>query len=239
MVREGRTADDDLDKATCALETLLWASGKAGAQGGRVRRGDRSPTGRRAVPPGAAGGPLRPDGRTGVRVVGPAPGRLAVGSDAAVRVAAAEALARTDAKKAAGVAEKAALRPDGVQPAGVPAGRAVGEVLKKAAGDLHYQGSGPAPPDRPQDFDALLGRCRERETPGGYALGAVEGLAHWPRNAESRLLVIGQNEKEPEEVRKAAWRGFAAGGLGRRAINHRGTETQRKQENNQQTERQV
>lgn len=209
MLRANRTSDEDLDKLTRTLETLLWTAGKAGA------KADFFASLIEARPDDPLYRPVRLAALHAL-TAGPVPDsavplleRLAVGSDASARVTAAEALARTNAAKAAGVAEKAlsdrtefnrlAARPD------VP----VGDVLRKAAGDQHYQGVALPHLIARKDFDTLAAVATNAKLPEATRLGAVEGLAALAEErAEAKLLEIGQREKEPEDVRKAAWRGL-------------------------------
>lgn len=209
MVRANRTSDEDLERLTRTLETLLWTAGKAGAKAdffaGLIEARPDDPLYRPirlAALHALTAGPV-PDAAV------PLLEKLAVGSDAAVRVTAAEALARASAAKAAGVAERALSDRTEFNRLAARADVPVGDVLKKAAADQHYQGVALPHLIARKDFDTLAAVATNAKLPEPTRLGAVEGLAALAEErAEAMLLEIGQREKEPEDVRKAAWRGL-------------------------------
>ena len=133
----------------------------------------------------------------------------AVGSDPEIRTVAAEAIGRRQAQRAAQLAERLlsdrvsfrrATRHKGVEVAG---------TLRRAAGQVHYQGVALPELVANGDIDGLAAVVANAKLPEATRLGAVEGLALLASEAaEAKLLEVGRNEKEDEDLRKAAWKGL-------------------------------
>jgi ParB family chromosome partitioning protein len=134
---------------------------------------------------------------------------LAAGDDPEVRSLAAEAVARDDPRRAGALAGK--LLSDRVAVARVAA-CAPNEVtapLRGAAVQVHYQGVALPHLAEHNDVAGLTAVAGNRGFTEEVRLGAVEGLAAAASvDAEAELVRIGQSMQEPEEVRKAAWRGL-------------------------------
>jgi ParB family chromosome partitioning protein len=94
----------------------------------------------------------------------------------------------------------------------------VEETLQKAAHQAHYQGVALPLLIQRGDLSGLGTVADDRALPEVTRLGAVEGLAMLARaDAEAKLLAIGQNKDEAEELRKAAWRGLKRSRRARKA----------------------
>lgn len=145
---------------------------------------------------------------------------LATGTDATLRTLAIESLARQHTKHASSLAEKAlADRPSFNRL--VAAQVNLDPTLKKAAGDLHYQGVALPHLIARKDFEALLSVATNDKLPEATRLGAVEGLAALATEAaEAKLLVLAQDDDEAEEIRKAAWKSLRRSRRARTAPTH-------------------
>jgi ParB family chromosome partitioning protein len=82
-------------------------------------------------------------------------------------------------------------------------------TLRGAAVQVHYQGVAVPHLAARNDVAGLAAVAGNRGFPEEARLGAIEGLAAAASEAaEAELVRIGQAEGEPEELRKAAWRGL-------------------------------
>jgi len=209
--REYYDEDDLFTRLTAALRTFLWAAGRSG-------------TGVEAIVAAAAAGqddvhyrPIRVEAVSALAMLALArkPPAAAVAAleaaatadDVQVRTLAAGALARLDPKRAAKLAgQLLADRPtfDRVVAA---AGADLGPALKAAAAQPHYQGVALPHLIARGDLAGLGTIATNRELAGLVRLGAIEALGRLATEpAEAKLRDIGANEKEDEELRKAAWR---------------------------------
>lgn len=132
---------------------------------------------------------------------------VALGSDPEARVLAAEALGRHRQAAAAPLAAKLlADRPTFDRLVAQP-GIDVGDTLRSAVGQVHYQGVVLRHVIARGDVATLASVAANRTLPEATRLGALEGLGKTAaREAEAELLRLGQAKDETEEVRKAAWR---------------------------------
>jgi ParB family chromosome partitioning protein len=135
--------------------------------------------------------------------------RLAAGDDPEVRATAAAAVARADAGRAAALAGRLLSDRVAFNRAAVRGGAELEGVLRGAAVQVHYQGVAVPHLAARNDVAGLAAVARNRGFPEETRLGAVEGLAAAASTeAEAELVRLGQAEEEPEELRKAAWRGL-------------------------------
>ncbi len=134
---------------------------------------------------------------------------LATGSDPEIRAFAAEAVARSDPARGATLAGKALSDRVTFNRLAARPKVDVGATLRGALAQVHYQGV--AVPHLAARRDAA-GLAAVAGNPGfneETRLGAVEGLAAAASEAaEAELVRIGKAEGQPEELRKAAWRGL-------------------------------
>ena len=80
-------------------------------------------------------------------------------------------------------------------------------MLRGALGELHYQGVALPHLIALADIEGLAAVAENASLPEATRLGAIEGLAKIPKAAaEVKLLIVARNDKEEEELRKAAWR---------------------------------
>jgi ParB family chromosome partitioning protein len=135
--------------------------------------------------------------------------RLAAGDDPEVRATAAQAVARADAARAAAVAGRLLSDRVAFNRAAARGGDDLAGVLRGAAVQVHYQGVAVPHLAARNDVAGLTAVARNRGFPEEARLGAVEGLAAAAtEEAEAELARLGAAEGEPEELRKAAWRGL-------------------------------
>jgi ParB family chromosome partitioning protein len=132
----------------------------------------------------------------------------AASDDAEVRSLAASALARYNAKQKQSVAD--AVLSDRVALNRVTAGGEAefASALRTAAAKVHYQGVALPHLISAGDVEGLYSTASDKSLPETTRLGAVEALAKLGREeAEARLVELGQDQENDEELRKAAWRG--------------------------------
>jgi ParB family chromosome partitioning protein len=206
-LRENSPDVNRLAGIRACLESLLWAAGRLGvAQDVLVtataaRPGDSHyrPIRLAAVAALALAKPSKP--------VVVALEAAALGDDPEVRTLAAEALARDDARRAAAVAEKLLSDRVSFNRLADQEGVHLEAMLRKAAGQVHYQGVALPHLIAEGDEEGLGAVAADRKLPEATRLGAMEGLALLAREtAEERLKRIGLAKGEEEELRKAAWR---------------------------------
>jgi ParB family chromosome partitioning protein len=132
---------------------------------------------------------------------------LTTDDDPEIRTTAAAAVVRVDPSRAAEVAGHVLADRPALDRLARP-GVSLGEVLRKAAREVHYQGIAVPHLADGRDVPGLVAVATDRSLPEETRLGAVEGLAAaGGREAVARLEEIGRSLQEPEELRKAAWRG--------------------------------
>jgi ParB family chromosome partitioning protein len=135
--------------------------------------------------------------------------RLAAGDDPEVRATAAEAVARSDPARAAAVAGRLLSDRVAFNRAAAHGDDRLTAVLRGAAVQVHSQGVAVPHLAARRDVAGLAAVAGNHGFPEEARLGAVEGLAAAAsEEAEAELARLGQSEGEPEELRKAAWRGL-------------------------------
>ncbi|RUL87063.1 HEAT repeat domain-containing protein [Tautonia sociabilis] len=124
-----------------------------------------------------------------------------------LRGPAADALARVDAERASRLAPELLGDPVGLDRLADRAGAALDGLLDASAPRLHEQGVVvPLLVDR-QRIDALARVADDRSLPDSPRLGAIEGLsALAAESAEEHLRRVGLDDRNDEQLRKAAWR---------------------------------
>jgi ParB family chromosome partitioning protein len=224
--RAGTDREREADRLLPPLRSLLWAAGRLGVAADSLiaaattRAGipfDR-PVRREAA---AALADLPPSGPVLATLE-----NLAVGDDPEVRALAAEAIARAAPERAAEVAGRilsdriAFNRVAGRDPEQVTA------TLRGAAVQVHYQGVAVPLLAARNDVAGLAAVAGNRGFSEEARLGAVEGLAAAAsEEAEAELVRIGKSEDEPEELRKAAWRGLRRSRRARQKVSEKGATT--------------
>jgi ParB family chromosome partitioning protein len=213
-------ADERLvQRITPCLQALLWAAGRLGdapdvlVEAAMARLNDPlyRPIRREAVSALAAAKLTPP--------VAVALEKIVLADDPECRATAADALGRQGAARVAQLAEP--LLADRISFNRLTAkesGAAAG-VLRKAAGEVHYQGVALPYLIAQGDIKTLSAVLDNKKFPEATRLGAIEGLAQLAReDAEAKLRQIGQTKGEEEELRKAAWRGVRRSQRARRRL---------------------
>jgi len=134
---------------------------------------------------------------------------LAGGGDPEIRATAAQAVARDDPARIPAVAGR--VLSDRVAFNRVAGGgsAALAETLRGAAGQVHYQGVAVPHLATRGDVAGLAAVANNRALSEETRMGAVEGLAAAAsEEAEAELAKVGRSLENPEELRKAAWRGL-------------------------------
>ena len=131
----------------------------------------------------------------------------AAGDDAEVRAFASSALARFDGKRAEKLADAALA--DRVALNRLAAAEIdLAPALRGAIGKTHYQGVALPHLIAAGDVEGLYAAASDKKLADATRLGAIEALAKLGReDAEERLVALGQDQDNDEELRKAAWRG--------------------------------
>jgi ParB family chromosome partitioning protein len=134
---------------------------------------------------------------------------LAVGDDAEVRAMAAEAVARADAARGTALAAKELSDRVTFNRVAARKGVNVTDTLRAAVVQVHNQGIAVPQLVSRGDVAGLAAVAGNRGFTEDTRLGAVEGLSAMANeDAEKELVKIGQSLEQPEELRKAAWRGL-------------------------------
>jgi ParB family chromosome partitioning protein len=134
---------------------------------------------------------------------------LSAGGDAEIRTLAAEAVARASPAQIPSLAGKALSDRVTFNRLAARGGDAVRDTLRGAAVQVHNQGIVVPLMARRDDVAGLAAVAANRGFSEETRLGAVEGLAAAATEpAEAELVRIGQTLDQPEELRKAAWRGL-------------------------------
>ena len=206
--RRQRTESDDLALGlTPCLRNLAWAAGRLGVA---------DPVLEEAVATRPDDPEYRPIRREAVLALAsrPAsPGTLQALRQAAlvgapeIRAIAAQAVARLDPKAAGSLAEPLLTDAVGFRRLRLEPGVPVDEVLRAASKQVHAQGVVLGELIARGEVATLAGALEDRTLPEATRLGALEGLAAMALEpAEAVLREVGSDEKEDEEIRKAAWR---------------------------------
>jgi ParB family chromosome partitioning protein len=135
--------------------------------------------------------------------------QLAAGGDPEIRATAAQAVARDDPARAAEVAARVLSDRVAFNRIARGDGAGLAETLRGAAGQVHYQGvTVPLLAGR-RDVAGLAAVANDRALSEETRIGAVEGLAAAAtEEGEKELAAVGRSLENPEELRKAAWRGL-------------------------------
>jgi ParB family chromosome partitioning protein len=197
------------ERLTACVRDLSWAAGRLGVAGEVLAEAAA------ARPDDAEYQPIR---LAAVMALGTGEFRKTAGAMEAlesaalagapeIRAAAAQAIARRDARRAAGLADKFLSDRVSFHRLTLDGASNVEETLRAAAKQVHYQGVVLPELIGRGDVAALAVVAEDRALPEAARLGAVEGLAAMAREpAEDVLRRIGVRTDEDEEFRKAAWR---------------------------------
>ena len=198
-----------LDRLTTCVRDLIWASGRLGVATEALAE---AATGR---PDDAEYRPIRLEAVLALAASEPSPAVAAALEAAAlagapdVRAPAAQAIARRDPARAAGMARRLLSDRVGFHRLTLDDRVKVEETLRSAARQVHYQGVVLGDLIDGGDVAALAAVAEDRSLPEAARLGAVEGLAAMAREpAEEVLRRVGLRTDEDEEFRKAVWRGL-------------------------------
>jgi ParB family chromosome partitioning protein len=97
----------------------------------------------------------------------------------------------------------------------------VSGTLRTAASQVQYQGVALPHLVAAGDIEGLAVVVHNAKLPEATRLGAIEGLALMAQEtAEAKLLEVGRDEKEDEDLRKAAWRGLRRSKRARQQAKH-------------------
>ncbi len=195
-----------LDQLTPCLTSLIWAAGRLGVAQDRLV----------ALAAAGADDPLyRPIRLEAVTALADSKDaatldvleQAALGNDPEIRTVAADALGRNSPERAKKIAEKLLSDRVSFNRLLLRDGAAETDTLRAAVRQVHYQGVALPHLVAQADVDGLAAVAENPKLPEATRLGAVEGLAKIPQAAaEQKLLAVARNDKEEEELRKAAWR---------------------------------
>jgi ParB family chromosome partitioning protein len=203
------SADDQLtSQITPCLTRLYWAAGRLGAAEEALL----------AAVSDRPGDPyFRPLRLAAVAALCDAPttkpaqaalAAAVAGDDAEVRSLAASALSRSDGKQKANLAASVLSDPIALDRLAVGSEGDFAPALRPAAAKIHYQGVALPHLIAAGDVEGLYSTACDKTLSETTRLGAVEALAKLGREeAEGRLVALGQDQGNEEELRKAAWRG--------------------------------
>jgi ParB family chromosome partitioning protein len=206
-VRRGAEPGPDTGRLGAALGTLIWAAGRldVGQQALLAVAATRADVAfdrdlrRKAAAALASCQPIAP-------VLAAVEGLIS-GDDPEIRALAAEAVARNAPSRAPEVAGR--VLSDRVAFNRVATRAPLTDTLRGAAVQVHYQGVAVPHLTAHNDVAGLAAVAANRGFSEEARLGAIEGLAAAASEAaEAELVKIGQSDAEPEELRKAAWRGL-------------------------------
>lgn len=131
----------------------------------------------------------------------------ALGPDPEARAVAAQSLAEQDGKRAGALAEKMLSDRVSLERLAFAEDLDITPALHSAAANAHYQGVALPVLIAAEDLQRLKAVASDHSLPEAARLGAIEGLACLGQEAaEDELAKLGKNDKEEEELRKAAWR---------------------------------
>jgi ParB family chromosome partitioning protein len=134
---------------------------------------------------------------------------LTGGSDPEIRATAAQAVARDDSARIPALAGRVLSDRVAFNRVAAGSGAALAETLRGAVGQVHYQGVAVPHLAAQRDVSAMAIVANNRALSEETRLGAVEGLAAAAsEEAEAELAKVGRSLENPEELRKAAWRGL-------------------------------
>ncbi len=199
--------NDLADELTPCFQGLVWAAGRLGVSRGfleeiassRPDDPEYRPIRREAV--------LALASKAATADTLKALESAALVGDPETRAIAAQAVARLDPKRAKALAERLLTDAVGFRRLTLEGKVPVDEILRAASKQVHYQGVVlPALIDR-GEVATLAAVLEDRTLPEAARLGALEGLAAMAGDsAEEVLRRMGSDEKEDEDLRKAAWR---------------------------------
>jgi ParB family chromosome partitioning protein len=207
--RRGAAAGKVVGPFRDPLQSLLWAAGRLGVAPDTLvavatTRADMSydrPLRRAAVAALAGGKPSH-------SILSILEG-LAAGDDPEIRATAAAAVGREDAARAAELACRLLSDRVAFNRAADGAGEGLTDVLRGAAGQIHYQGVAVPHLAGRRAVGDLAAVANNNSLTEGTRLGAIEGLAAAASEAaESELQRLAGALDNPEELRKAAGRGL-------------------------------
>lgn len=207
--RRGEPSGRRTDRLAAPLRSLIWAAGRLGGATDTLlavatTRADvpfDRPLRREAVSALVAGELTKP--------VLAALESLATGDDPEIRALAAEAVARGKPARAAEVAGRVLSDRVTFNRLAAHDGERLTATLRGAAVQVHYQGVAVPHLVAQRDVAGLAAVAGNRAFPEEARRGAVEGLAAMASEAaETELVRVGESKDEPEELRKAAWRGL-------------------------------
>ncbi len=216
--RRGAQPGRDVSHLVTPLRSLLWAAGRLGVAADTLIA---AATTRTDVP---FDRPLRRDAAAALAALKPnsqtldALENLAAGDDPEVRSLAAQAVARSDPKRAAKLAGRALADRVAFNRMAAQGPAQLTATLRGAAAQVDYQGIAIPHLAAAKDVAGLAAVAGNHGFSEETRVGAIEGLAAAAsEQAEAELIKIGRAEKEPEELRKAAWRGLRRSRRARRA----------------------
>jgi ParB family chromosome partitioning protein len=208
-VRRGRPPGQDVGTMMEPLQSLIWAAGRLGVGADTLVA---VATTRGHVPYDR---PLRREAAIALALSPSTPAVLSAldglvnGDDPEVRALAAQAIARDDPRRAGPLAGRILSDRVAVNRVAASAPKEVEATLRGAAVQVHYQGVAIPHLAGRQDVEGLTAVAGNRGFSEETRLGAIEGLAAAVSiEAEQELIRIGTSADEPEELRKAAWRGL-------------------------------
>jgi ParB family chromosome partitioning protein len=201
--------DDDSEKAIVScLGVLAWSAGRFGVGGETLVAMARAPgtdqgasTVRRAAVEALAASPAARKKAPNVLE------DVSAAGEPDVRALAAQVVSADAPDRGASLADR--LISDRVAFGRLARGQEdrLGDALRKAAQQVHYQGVALPYLINHKDLAGLGGVARDRSLPEGTRVGAIEALAAIAtEEAEGVLRSVGLDEREDEDVRKAAWR---------------------------------
>jgi ParB family transcriptional regulator, chromosome partitioning protein len=149
---------------------------------------------------------------------------LAGGDDPEIRAMAAEAVVQGNPARAGELANRVLSDRVAFNRVASHAGAGLLETMRGAVSQVHYQGVTVPHLAARRDVDGLKAVVYNASLSEETRLGAVEGLAAAAsEEAEAELVRIGKAEENPEELRKAAWRGLRRSRRARKRLTQTGT----------------
>jgi ParB family chromosome partitioning protein len=208
-VRRGLQAGKNVSTMVEPLQSMIWAAGRLGVGADTLVT---VATTRGHVPYDR---PLRREAAIALALSPATPAVLSAldglvnGDDPEVRALAAQAIAHDDPRRAGPLAGRILSDRVAVNRVAAAAPKEVEATLRGAAVQVHYQGVALPHLAGRQDVEGLTAVAGNRGFSEEARLGAIEGLAAAVSvEAEQELVKIATSADEPEELRKAAWRGL-------------------------------
>jgi ParB family chromosome partitioning protein len=207
--RRGAQPGKEVGRLAEPLRSLVWTAGRLGVGAETLIAIASTRT------DAAFDRPLRREAAAALASSRPTPAVLATleglvtGDDPDIRAMAAEALARADPDRAAEIAGRVLSDRVAFNRLAAHDAAHLSAALRGAAVQVHYQGMAVPHLAARNDVAGLAAVAGNRGFPEEARLGAIEGLAAAASEAaEAELVRIGTATDEPEELRKAAWRGL-------------------------------